>query len=294
MLMEIACSNFFGYTPAVWTFSAPLAKPYIEDVPHRLSLCGSCGIETAFCEDFDAVWKMTPEQFVSHLHNDLGVRHFVCGSDFRFGIERTGDAEMLKRIAFNYGDCVTVAPPLTVEMLDVAEKKRELDRPFEYQPQAEFFANMGEKISSSLIRQKISEGDVEEAERMLGRRFGITAVVCDGKHIGRQMGLPTINQRLDPERVCPRLGVYYSYAVFDGKAHSAVTNIGVRPTVNFDEGDLTCETHILDCSADLYGKTVCVELCKYAREERRFSDIEQLKTAIAGNISDAKAFFGLS
>ncbi len=297
ILVEIAKTNFFGYTPAVWTFTKPLCTPFIETVTDRLSVCGQLGVELAFCEDFDLVKEMTPEQFVAHLHNDLGVRHFICGRDFKFGIDRMGDSEALKRIAFGYGDCVTVAPPLTVEALArqeaEAEFKREFDKPFEIDPQAEYYAQFGEKVSSTMIREKIAEGDVEAAARFLGRRFGLTAEVCDGKQLGRQMGMPTINQRFAPGRVVPKFGVYYSYAVFDGKEHPAVTNIGCRPTVNSDNGDVTCETHILDCSENLYGNTVRVELCKFAREEQKFDGIDALKSAIAGNISDAKAFFGL-
>ncbi len=296
MLTETARMNFFGYTPAVWTFSHPLCKECIESVPDRLAHCGEAGIKLAFCEKFDAVKQMTPEQFVKHLHYDFGVRHFICGRDFRFGADRAGDPDVLKRIAFGLGDCVTVVPHLTVEMLERRDEesaeRRETDRPFEIDTSLEMYA-FGEKVSSTLIRQKIAEGDVSGAAKLLGRRFGITARVCGGKQLGRKMGMPTINQRLDPKIVTPKFGVYYSYAVIDGVEYPAVTNIGVRPTVNSDADDVTCETHILGCNDELYGRTVRVELCEFAREERKYAGIDDLKSAIAGNIADAKAFFGL-
>ncbi len=273
-LLNIAVNNPFGYTPAVWTFSKPICTPFIENIPERLSICGKIGIDRAVCEEFENVKKMTPKQFVTHLHDDFGVRHFVCGEDFRFGADRAGDAKELGLLAKALGDETTVVP--VVKLTPVEDK----------------FS--GEKVSSSVLRKMIAAGDVENASKILGRRFGLTASVCDGKHIGRIMGMPTINQRFEAGRVVPAHGVYYSVAVYDGMEHFAVTNIGVRPTVNSDVKDLTCETHILDVNADLYGKTVRVELCRYARAEQKFNGLEELKTAIVGDICGAKVYFGIA
>ncbi len=274
ILIETAKINFLGYTPAIWTFSEPLCKPFVENIPERLSLCGRLGVETAICEDFESVRDMTPRQFVLHLHEHFGVRHFICGKDFRFGKDREGDAQLLQKLALELGDVVTVTPTVMLNAL-LGEA-----------------AESDEKVSSSALRKMISEGELEKASAVLGRRFGVTASVCEGKQIGRAMGMPTINQQIEDGRVIPAFGVYYSVAIYDGEEHFAVTNIGVRPTVN-NGSDVTCETHILDVNADLYGKTVRVELCKYARGEKKFANIDELKNAIAGDICGAKAYFGI-
>ncbi len=278
-LISCAVNNQFGYTPAVWTFSKPLSEQFIENVPERLSLCGRYGIDIAVCEDFGSVKDMSPEQFVLHLYEHFGVRHFICGYDFRFGLNRAGDTDMLKVLASKLGAAVTVVPTVTIDELFEGKE-------FECE-------GCSEKVSSTVLRRVISEGKVERAEVMLGRRFGVTANVCDGKQIGRTMGLPTINQKIELGRVIPAFGVYYSVAIYDGEEHFAVTNVGVRPTVNKVDDGVTCETHILDVNADLYGKIVRVELCRYVRAEKRFSGIEQLKNAIVGDICGAKMFFGI-
>ncbi len=283
LLLDAAKNDFLGNASAVWTFSEPLSRPFIENIDDRLRLIGEMGIAVAICEDFEEVKNMSPRSFVLHLHNDFGVRHFICGEDFRFGHDREGDAELLRKYAFELGDSITVVPPLTEYKLECA---KEHIRPEE---QGEDFS---EKISSSLIRRLISEGEMELAEKYLSRRFGLTGEVAHGHRIGSEMGMPTINQRFEQGRVIPAFGVYYSLAVIDGVSYPSVTNIGIRPTVNSDENDVNCETHILDCDSDLYGKTVRVELCKRARPETKFDNLDDLKNAIAADIENARAYFG--
>ncbi len=276
-LISYSVKNPFGYIPAVWTFSEPIGEDFIENVSERLSLCGRLGVSAAVCEEFENVKTMTPEQFVLHMHEHFAVRHFICGEDFRFGLNRMGDAGMLEKLASELGDTVTIVTTVTFgELFKLSDCKES-----------------SKKISSTVLRQMIAKGDVEKAAALLGRRFGVTANVCDGNRIGRTMGLPTINQRLEAGRIIPAFGVYYSVAIYDGQEHFAVTNIGVRPTVNNYGDEFTCETHILDTSADLYGKIVRVELCRYARSEQKFSGMTELKNAIAGDIRGAKAFFGI-
>ncbi len=243
--------------PAVWTFSEPVTLPFIDSVPDRLSLFGKNGIRLAVCEDFKAVRSLSPEDFVRRLTETLRVRLFVCGEDYRFGIDRTGDAETLKRYAEKYGARAEVIPPIMAG---------------------------NEKISSSLIRRLLALGDVEQANELLGRRFSVTGQVLHGKRIGRSVGLPTVNQRLEAGRVELKHGVYDSVTVINGKRLPSITNIGVRPTVNSNEGDVTCETHVIDESLDVYGENVAVELCRFAREEKKFESLEALRAAVEADI----------
>lgn len=274
-LLETAVRNFHGYTPAVWTFSEPTVYPYIENVPARTELCRSYGIKKVICEDFDTVRSMSPEEFITHLHKDYNIGHIICGEDFRFGLDRCGDAETLSALCRTAGLSVTV---VSAVMADTLVPKLS-----------------GEKISSSLIRKLISAGEVDNAAALLGRRFSIRGEVIEGRQLGRTMSLPTVNQRLEDGRILPAAGVYDTVCIVDGKRYLSVTNIGCRPTVNQDERDITCETHIITDSneqnsgLDLYGKSVTVEFYRYARPEKRFSSLEELKTAIENDVLRARS-----
>jgi riboflavin kinase/FMN adenylyltransferase len=249
--------------PAVWTFSKPLSYPYIDSIPERLSACGGHGIRLARCEDFNSVKELTPKAFVSRLVNDFNVRHFVCGSDFRFGINRSGDASVLKREAELLGASVDIIPPVLHE---------------------------NEKISSTLIRSLISDGEICKANQLLGRPFSITGAVVSGNHIGTKLGFPTVNQSIGEGRLVPeKLGVYNTATLIDGVRYPSVTNVGKRPTVNGD--GVTVETHIIDESFELYGKEVTVEFYGFSRGEVKFDSLWELKRAIESDIKTAKESF---
>ncbi len=256
-----------GYVSAVWTFSKPFGGSYIESVDARLMICGELGVQYAVCEDFNAIKDLTPREFITRLFNDLGVKKFVCGRDFRFGHNREGSAETLKAVAGELGAEVAIIEPV---MLLTQEN---------------------EKVSSTYIRSLIADGSVEEARMLLARPFSITAKITEGKHIGRTMDFPTVNQSLEHGRVVPRFGVYCSASVIDGIRYPSVTNIGFRPTVNADASDVTCETHIIGKRFDLYGKTVTVELYRYLRPEKRFPSLDTLRQAIEEDCKVTEEYF---
>ena len=125
----------------------------------------------------------------------------------------------------------------------------------------------GETVSSTRIRE-------------------FTYPVTHGNEIGRTLGFPTINQVFPADRVQPRRGVYVCRCL----GRPAVTNVGVRPTVS-DAGEVICETHIIDYSGDLYGKSVKVEFVKFIREERKFSSLSELKEQLARDAAQARGSF---
>lgn len=271
LITEAVADKEKGYLPAIWTFSKPLGDKYIENVPSRLSICGTLGIEKAICEDFETVRETSPEAFISHLFYDLGVRKFICGCDFRFGYNRQGSADTIKKVASELGAEVAVIPPVMLS-----------DQ------------NATEKVSSTYIRSLIANGDVESANKLLARPFSVTQEIRQGKHIGRTMDFPTVNQGLESGRIVPRFGVYCSACVFNGKRYPSVTNIGIRPTVNSDVADVTCETHIIGEKLDLYGEKVTVELYRFIRPEKRFNSLSELQVAIENDCKFTEKFFLLS
>ncbi len=273
LLIERACAKK-ELLPAVWTFSEPLSMPFIENVRDRISIFGRHGAALAICESFRLVKTLTPEQFVKRLVEDYNVKHLVCGEDFRYGINRTGGAETLKNDAKKYGATVEIIPSLMTETLPHLMLENE-------------------KISSTCIRRLLALGEVETVRALLGRPFSVTGPVLHGKQLGKTMEFPTVNQKMENGRVALRYGVYDTVTVIDGKRYPSVTNFGVRPTVNENEANITCETHVIGESLELYGKSITVEFYRFAREERKFDSLDGLKEAVETDIKRAKEYFEL-
>ena len=205
--------------------------------------------------------SLSCESFVDEiLLGELSCGHVVAGFDFRFGKGGAGDAETLHRLcqSRNIG-CDIVS-------------KVELD---------------GDTVSSSLIRELIAVGDVENAARFLGHYHCIISEVMHGAKLGGKIGFPTINQSLSSKLCIPKYGVYASVVKIEGKVYTGVTNIGVRPTVAEKE-EPRAETYIIGFSGDLYGKCVKVELVKFLRHEEKFSSVEMLGKRIACDAEAAK------
>ena len=138
-------------------------------------------------------------------------------------------------------------------------------------------------VSSTKIRGFIENGEIEKANKMLGRPFGFSSRVIDGDKRGRVLGFPTINQIIPEELAMPRFGVYQSVVTVKGEKFKGVTNVGKRPTVGTEK--ILSETHILDFDRDIYGENVDVRLIKFIRPEKKFSSFDELARQIK---SDAK------
>lgn len=243
-----------------------LLTPRAEKVK-RLSVLG---VEQLVLLPFDReLASLTPEQFVEKiLIQELKATHISVGEDFRFGNQRSGTSKDLRAIASSFGVDVTIVPLFTYE---------------------------GERISSSLIRESLETGDIDQANRLLGRSYSITGVVIQGQQLGRTIGFPTANLQLPPDKFLPRHGVY---CVRVGSASPSslvseqfgVMNIGMRPTVNGTS--LTVEIHLLDWTGDLYGQTLIVSIEKFLRSETKFPSLDALKSQIQADCAAARVYFG--
>ena len=267
-LIDTVVNDKSGLVPAIWTFSAPLTFPYIETVEKRLNLCGEYGIKFAFCEEYEALKRMTPREFVKYLAEEMNVAHIVCGEDFRFGKDRAGDVEVLRHECDLFGVALTVKPPVMANIYGETVK-----------------------VSSTVIKKLIQNGDVETANKLLGRPFTLKGVVINGNKIGRTISVPTVNQSLPKMRISPRFGVYDSVFKVNGVSYPSVTNIGVRPTVNKNEDNITCETHIIGESLDLYGMIVEVEFRRFNRPEEKFANLADLKAQIKRDIEHSAEYY---
>lgn len=212
------------------------------------------GMDEVITLPFDKAMMLMPWQdFAAMLQDRYDAACVVCGHDFTFGHKGEGNAARLKE--------------LLGERCHVIEAV-ELD---------------GETVSSTKIRALVSCGEIGRANAMLGRPHFLCGTVIHGKHLGRKLGFPTANLLLPEGVVVPCYGVYAS--MVDGCP--AVTNIGVRPTL--DDGEApTVESRLIGFEGDLYGKNVRVELLHYLRPERKFSSLEELKDQIMKDTETTK------
>ena len=142
-------------------------------------------------------------------------------------------------------------------------------------------------MSSTRIRSLIADGEIEEANRLLGRPFSYDFPVVHGRQLGRTLGFPTLNQRIPESFILPRFGVYASLVDVGGEKYYGVTNVGVKPTVG-SEGPV-CETWMPDYRGrELYGETVSCELHGFVRPERRFPGLRELQEQIFRDRETAK------
>lgn len=262
----IKASQSEGLESVVFTFS-PKGSGKPEDTlllfSERDALLEKAGVSAAVRPEFSAFSSLSPEQFVKGvLKEKLGAKRVACGENYRFGKNAAGNSADLARLCSAEGIDCAIVPPVKSD---------------------------GMTVSASAIREALSGGDIPLASRMLGRPYGYTLRVRDGQHLGRRLGAPTINQHFPPGFFLPRLGVYASTALVDGRLYSAVTNIGIRPTVGAPAP--LSETYIQEFSGDLYDRKITVTLLAFLRGERKFDSLDLLKSAIADDAVRSKELF---
>ena len=147
----------------------------------------------------------------------------------------------------------------------------------------------GNEISSTLIREAVSRGDMEKVTALLGTPYSVNGTVVYGRKLGRKLGMPTVNLQPVSEKLLPPNGVYYSYAWIDGIRYPAITNVGFKPTVN-DEPTMGVETYIYDFDKNVYGSEITVELLRFKRAEMKFDSVEALKGQMRKDIDEGIIF----
>lgn len=256
------CRAHSGTKCAVFTFESNTSgAPFIVSHEEKLKIFAECGAETAVTVPFDEVRDMSCEVFVSQvLVGTLNVACAFCGFNFRFGKMGAGNGETLASLMSANGRSAAIMPPVNLG---------------------------GKPVSSTRIRAALAEGDMPLANSLLGRNFGFVSEVLHGKALGATLGFPTANQRIAHGAAMPRRGVYASLCIIDGKKYPAVSNIGVRPSID-SHGEANCETNIIGFSGDLYGREIAVYPLVFIRHERRFSDTAELTAEVMGNRAQAE------
>jgi len=236
----------------------------ITHTGQKLELIEKAGIDVIVCVSFDREFAAIPARdFVNNiLVKKIGIREIVVGYDYTFGHNREGDINLLREIGNDFGFVVHLVGPI------------EIDHTL---------------VSSTSIRRLVQEGRLEEARVLLGRDFEVQGTVVKGQNRGgRLLGFPTAN--LNPHgELLPKRGVYAVTLLIDDVFYNGVTNVGYNPT--FGDTGLTVETHVLNYSGELIGKTMKVHFIKRLRDEKTFKTLEELSHQIAQDIAQAKEVF---
>ena len=221
-------------------------------------------VETVIVEPFDEQMMTMPwEDFVQMLAQKYRAGWLVAGHDFRFGHKNAGTPDLLREKAAQLGMGCDIIPAVTLN---------------------------GETVSSTHIRALLREGEVERARELMGHPYTITGQVLHGKGLGRKIGAPTLNVIPADGLLIPAYGVYAARVSVDGRQYEAVTNVGVRPTVD-KNGGVTVESHLLDVNEQLYGRECRVEFLKLLRTEQKFSDLGALQAQITRDVAAAREVF---
>lgn len=260
-----------GAETLVFTFDVPPGQRIGGGTPKLLTtgeekrwILEQAGVDYLYeCPFTPQVMCMEPEEFIGWIAEAFQVRGIVVGEDFRFGHNRAGDPSVLADYAAQYG----------YELLVL--KKIQED---------------GRAISSSFVREEIAKGDIEKANRLLGRPFFLRGSVIHGRQLGRTIGFPTVNMEIPQQKQTPPNGVYVSRTRIGEELWPSVTNIGSKPTVT-DSGAVGAETYIVGYEGDLYGKTLTVELFRFLRPEQRFASVAALQAQMAKDLADVKVCY---
>ncbi len=241
----------------VYTFkNHPLSVASPDNVPkllmdneQKIHLLKTAGVDVVAMIDFTMEYmKTSPEDFVKHLISDFGAVGLVVGFNYKFGYMNEGDVEMLRSLCEKYG--------LDLQVIEAMSDEKGL-------------------ISSTRIRELISEGKVSEADELLLEPFMLRGTVTEGRRNGKAMGFPTANMEYGSKYLIPKEGVYYTNVLIDNRLYRGITSVGKNPTLG-EDNPVTVETYILDFNEDIYGKEMKLYFLEWMRDMIKYDNIDSL------------------
>lgn len=242
------------FDPHPLEFLRPGELRLISTLEHKKELIQRAGIDVLIIFPFTAAFaQLSAADFVRRILVDtVGVRELVIGYDYAFGRGRQGDIAFLKEKGRECGFSVT--------RIDALYEK-------------------GMLVSSSKVRELVTEGRMMDVCRLLGRYYQIRGKVQMGRQRGgKELGFPTANLNISEDDLCPKRGVYVTQVICNGRIYGGVANIGYNPT--FGENKLVAETHIFDFDDNIYAQDIKINLLRYLRGEKKFAGVKELSSQI--------------
>ncbi|MBO5713944.1 MAG: riboflavin biosynthesis protein RibF [Clostridia bacterium] len=260
-------ADFYDANLVVYTFSGNLksvtlnsSERVVYTDSERENIYKTLGVD-------DVVFlKVTPKllstkklAFLNSINKKFNVTAYVCGEDYRFGKDRCGDVDYIRKFAQKHGQTLTVC---------------------------QLIKDQDKKVSTSMIKSFLLDGDLEKANLLLGENYTVSGKVIKDRGVGQSIGFPTANLLIDKERVKLKSGVYKGEVSTSYGKFKAIINYGPRPTFNLDK--VLLEAHLIDFNGDLYGQTIQVRFDKFIRNVMKFESIEQLKNQLKKDLTEVK------
>ncbi len=238
---------------------------YLTTPEERARLLLDMGVDEVVTLEFtQKMSELLPEEFIEELNKHLGISQLWVGHDFALGRNRMGNHDRLREIGRQMGFPVRTATAVGLN---------------------------DQLISSSAIRAALANGNIKDANNMLGRPFSVTGQVVRGDGRGKIIGVPTANLAVWKEQLLPLNGIYVGRTLLEGKIIPSVSNLGIRPTFEKDDVEARLEIHLLDFHQDLYGKIIQFDFLKFLRPEKRFETVKELIDQIHLDINNTRQEF---
>jgi len=260
--LEATILTFFPHPRMVLQQNVDLKL--INTISERIEILKKSGIDNLIVYPFSKEFsRLHAQEYIEKiLVQKLNAKRVIIGYDHHFGKNRTADIEDLKEFGAKYN----------FEVEEIS--KQDID---------------DVSVSSTKIRRALNKGNIEKANLYLGKPFMLTGKVVKGKQLGKQLGFPTANLFIEENyKLIPKHGVYIVKSEIEEKTYFGMMNIGTNPTVGGMEQ--TIETFFFDLNADLYGKTLQIDLLKRIRDEEKFADTEELIAEMKKDEKIAKDF----
>jgi riboflavin kinase/FMN adenylyltransferase len=232
----------------------------VTTLEERLGLVRPLGVQEAVVLEFTrSLAALTADEFMERLLAAIDLRRLVVGYDFALGKGRRGDIDWLRAHGRDHGYRVDVVEPI----------------------------RLGEaEVHSSEVRRLLTLGEVEQANRLLGREFAMSGLVEPGDRIGRDLGWPTVNLAVPPTKLVPGRGIYAGWADTPAGAYQAAISVGYRPT--FHKTELRVEAYLLDFAGDLYQRRLELRFVARLRDEVQYPDGASLSAQIARDVEETR------
>lgn len=240
------------------------AITYLTSLEERVELLQGLGLDAVGVLPFTSeLAHLSPVEFLRMLSEELDMRLLIVGPDFALGRNRAGTADVMREAGEEMGFRLDVAPLL---------------------------AEDDEKVGSSVVRQALSEGDVERVARLLGRPYSLRGPVVPGDRRGHELGFPTANIGVGLDRALPAFGIYVTRAYLREIAYESCTSIGVRPTFEVEPRP-TVEAYIIDFDQEVYGEELRLDVFHRLRREIKFQHVDELIAQMHRDIQDTRDWF---
>lgn len=261
--MESAVITFHPHPSVILNKEVQHVK-YITPLREKQEILQRLNVDRLYIIKFNKELSLlSPQDFIDHFIKGLHIKHLIAGFDYTFGHKGQGNMNEISAYADDFFETTTI----------------------------EEVSQFDEKISSTKIRSLLRDGKVEDANILLGRNLSIRGIVIEGDKRGKTIGYPTANLEIASDALLPKNGVYAVKIFYKNIGYEGMANLGVKPTFNEKETIPIIEVNIFDYNNDLYGEELKIEWCKFIRDEKKFSGVEELVNQIKNDEKQIKNYF---